>query len=83
MYLFLALKHIPEDVNEADVVPPIIDKYVGNEKGIQGHQDSCYLDATVFGLFALTMEFDDMFLKRDKDITSMILRTNIVNPLRK
>ncbi len=51
--------------------------------GIQGHQNSCYLDATLFGLFALTMEFDDMFLRSAEDITSMILRKNIVNPLRK
>ncbi len=82
MYLFLALKHVPEDVTE-NVVPPTIDKYIGKEKGIQGHQNSCYLDATVFGLFALTMEFDEMFLRNAKDITSMILRKNIVNPLRK
>ncbi len=81
MYLLLALKHVPEDFNETVVVPPTIDKYIGREKGIQGHQNSCYLDATLFGLFALTMEFDDMF--RDKDDTSMILRKNIVNPLRK
>ncbi len=83
MYLNLALKHVPEDVNETDVVPPSIAYYIGNEKGIQGHQNSCYLDATVFGLFALTMEFDDIFLRSAKDITSMILRNNIVNPLRK
>ncbi len=83
VYLILALKHVPEDVIETDVVPPTIDKYIGNEKGIQGHQNSCYLDATLFSLFALTMEFDDMFLRSAKDITSLILRNNIVNPLRK
>ncbi len=83
VYLFLALKHVPEDVIETDVIPPAIDKYIGEEMGIQGHQNSCYLDATVFGLFALTMEFDEMFLRSAEDNTSMILRKNIVNPLRK
>ena len=62
-------------------------KYLGEERGIQGHQNSCYLDATVFGLFALSDVFDSMFLgeARDeagKEIKS-ILWKGIVNPLRK
>lgn len=59
-------------------------------KGIQGHQNSCYMDATLFGLFALTTEFDDMFFQEsDSDpsstasVISNILWKNIVNPLRK
>ena len=64
-----------------------IEKYLGDERGIQGHQNSCYLDATVFGLFALSDMFDSMFLgeARDeagKEIKS-ILWKGIVNPLRK
>ena len=39
-----------------------ISKYIGNRKGIQGHQNSCYLDATIFGLFALSDVFDSLFL---------------------
>ena len=62
-------------------------KYLGEERGIQGHQNSCYLDATMFGLFALSDVFDSMFLgeARDeagKEIKS-ILWKGIVNPLRK
>ena len=64
-------------------------KYVGNEKGIQGHQNSCYIDSTLFGLFALSDVFDTMFL--DTDLTSDDIRRvignllwkGIVNPLRK
>ena len=64
-----------------------IDKYFGEGRGIQGHQNSCYLDATLFGLFALSSEFDDMFLEETRDpirnqIRSMIWK-GIVNPLRK
>lgn len=67
-----------------------IEQYVGDKKGIQGHQNSCYMDATLFGLFALTTEFDEMFLqKTDSDPSSTttvignILWKSIVNPLRK
>ena len=62
-------------------------KYLGEERGIQGHQNSCYLDATVFGLFALSDVFDSMFLKKPTNPTechiSSILWKRIVNPLRK
>ena len=62
-------------------------KYLGDGRGIQGHQNSCYLDATVFGLFALSDVFDSMFLgeardKAGKEIKS-ILWKGIINPLRR
>ena len=38
-------------------------KYIGDWKGIQGHLNSCYLDATIFGLFALSDVFDSLFLE--------------------
>ena len=64
-----------------------ITKYLGEGQGIQGHQNSCYLDATAFGLFALSDVFDDMFLREAKDpggqeIKKMLWK-GIVNPLRK
>jgi len=31
-------------------------------KGIQGYQNSCYLDATLYGLFAFSDAFDILFL---------------------
>ena len=70
-------------------------KYTGKGRGIQGHQNSCYLDATIFGLFALSDVFDSLFLE---DLTSLksptpttpiqkevgdMLWKGIVNPLRK
>ena len=65
--------------------------YIGNMKGIQGHQNSCYLDSTIFGLFALSDIFDTMFLEPNQTITSdqnrkavsELLWKGIVNPLRK
>ena len=62
-------------------------KYLGDGRGIQGHQNSCYLDATLFGLFALSDMFDSTFLgeargEAGKEIKS-ILWKGIVNPLRK
>ena len=62
-------------------------KYLGEKKGIQGHQNSCYLDATIFGLFALSEVFDSMFLEETTDPTridvSLMLWKGIVNPLRR
>ena len=73
-------------------------RYIGDERGIQGHHNSCYLDATVFGLFALSDVFDMMFLSKLKEgmslpvsspevekyskETKQILWKGIVNPLR-
>ena len=73
-------------------------RYIGNERGIQGHHNSCYLDSTVFGLFALSDAFDTMFLVNEvgqslsqqsiqeeeycKDTKHMLWK-GIVNPLRR
>ncbi len=88
MYIrYIALKHVSGEEPEVCVTCSI-DQYIGDAKGIQGHQNSCYMDATLFGLFALTTEFDNMFLPKS-DSPSMtssigsILWKNIVNPLRK
>ena len=48
-----------------------IEKYMGEKRGIQGHQNSCYLDATIFGLFALSDVFDSLFLNREQSLTSL------------
>ncbi len=66
-------------------------RYIGNSRGIQGHQNSSYIDSTLFGLFALSDIFDTMFLAPDKSITADqnrkrvadLLWKGIVNPLRK
>ena len=76
-----------EEEKDQCVNPRQIVKYIGEGRGIQGHQNSCYLDATVFGLFALTDVFDSMFLRKAKDPAGQEIKTllwkGIVNPLRK
>ena len=67
--------------------PELFSRYIGDEHGIQGHHNSCYLDATIFGLFALSDSFDEMLLKEPQTEIGQkikhILWKGIVNPLRK
>ncbi|XP_040359205.1 uncharacterized protein LOC115313525 isoform X5 [Ixodes scapularis] len=63
---------------------------VGRERGIQGHHNSCYLDATLFAMFSCTDVFDSMIHrpKRVSDIDEYsdiqkVLRDDIVNELRR
>lgn len=49
-------------------VPPIIvrdnlEKICGKYRGIQGHHNSCYLDSTLFSMFAFTSIFDDLLFR--------------------
>ncbi|KAK2576712.1 hypothetical protein KPH14_005369 [Odynerus spinipes] len=62
----------------------------GKFKGIQGHHNSCYLDATLFSMFAFTSVFDNLLFRppNEKDCpeyeeVQKVLREEIVNPLRK
>ena len=93
-YLTTALNKYPQ--YEDDDGPGLFSQYIGNERGIQGHHNSCYLDSTVFGLFALSDAFDEMFLSGEEQSlpvsiqekeyckkTKQILWKGIVNPLRK
>ncbi|KAM3940317.1 ubiquitin carboxyl-terminal hydrolase CYLD-like [Leptodactylus fuscus] len=66
------------------------ERLTGWKKGIQGHCNSCYLDATLFCMFACSSALDTILLrppdKNDSDSyadTRDLLRTEIVNPLRK
>ncbi|XP_078061785.1 ubiquitin carboxyl-terminal hydrolase CYLD-like, partial [Mustelus asterias] len=61
----------------------------GWRKGIQGHCNSCYLDATLFCMFAFNSVLDTLLLRPkasdDSELyteTRDLLRTEIVNPLR-
>lgn len=80
-------KYPLEEQSDQTVMPNQMEKYLGDERGIQGHQNSCYLDSTVFGLFALSDVFDSIFLEEAQDAAgkeiSSILWKGIVNPLRK
>ena len=74
---------------EGYIVPPtdlVLGKHTGQPKGIQGQQNSCYLDATLYGMFAFSDAFDALFLERKNDHTNQkiqdIMQYNIINPLR-
>ncbi len=61
----------------------------GKNRGIQGHHNSCYLDATLFAMFSSTTVFESLLYrpKRADDIpeyneVQRILKEEIVNPLR-
>ncbi len=63
-------------------------RYIGNSRGIQGHQNSSYIDSTLFGLFALSDIFDSMFLypittDQNRKRVADLLWKGIVNPFRK
>ncbi|CAN7992181.1 unnamed protein product, partial [Ixodes hexagonus] len=68
-----------------------LEDLLGREKGIQGHHNSCYLDATLFAMFSCTDVFDGM-INRPKSKThdidayddiQAVLRDDIVNTLRR
>ncbi|VDK50766.1 unnamed protein product [Anisakis simplex] len=66
-----------------------IESLIGRMKGIQGYRNSCYLDATLYAMFAQSSAFDSILESRDT-ITDhsrrelvRILATEIVYPLRK
>ncbi|XP_068581144.1 ubiquitin carboxyl-terminal hydrolase CYLD [Cebidichthys violaceus] len=71
-------------------VPPVSTEQVsqvliGRMKGIQGHYNSCYMDAALFSLFSCSSVLDTMLFKltepQDTPIQSTLLH-DIVNPLR-
>ena len=74
-----------------DHVPQPSDKdldrlFVGDKRGIQGHQNSCYLDSTLFAMFGLTDVFDDLILEEPRDDVGAkivtIMSNEIISPLR-
>ncbi|KAM3875800.1 ubiquitin carboxyl-terminal hydrolase CYLD [Diretmus argenteus] len=58
---------------------------IGRMKGIQGHCNSCYMDAALFSLFSCSSVLDSILFKstepRDAPIQQTLLH-DIVNPLR-
>ncbi|KAB0798491.1 hypothetical protein PPYR_09484 [Photinus pyralis] len=97
-------QHVPEKVFGVEVDCPIVKGAVaplcmpteedveavcGKFRGIQGHHNSCYLDATLFAMFTFTAVFDSLLFrpKGPGDIpyyeeVQQVLREEIVNPLR-
>lgn len=88
---------IPDSPIVTDIIAPReifcseqLEEICGPFKGIQGHHNSCYLDATLFSMFAFTYVFDTLLYRpsnaNDLDQYSKIqtiLRDEIVHPLRK
>ena len=84
---FLALYLVPERVDSDPMgSSELFDMYIGDGKGIQGHYNSCYLDSTVFALFALNDCFDSLLFEKspsqDAQRIQDIILKRIVNPLR-
>ncbi|KAI9546252.1 hypothetical protein NQZ68_028668 [Dissostichus eleginoides] len=62
--------------------------YEGWKRGIQGHLNSCYLDATLFSLFSCCSSADWVLFwpsepDSDSGLAQDLLRCEIVNPLRR
>ncbi|XP_047669331.1 ubiquitin carboxyl-terminal hydrolase CYLD isoform X2 [Tachysurus fulvidraco] len=81
------LEHDGQDVS---AVPPLRSEDVmkvlaGQMKGIQGHCNSCYMDASLFSLFSCSSVLDSLLFKKTKASDEPIQRTllkDIVCPLR-
>ncbi|KAL2091319.1 hypothetical protein ACEWY4_013582 [Coilia grayii] len=79
-----------QDEGEEQDVPPLAESEVltvleGKMKGIQGHFNSCYLDATLFSLFSSSVTLDRLCLNsaNAEGSISRQMRKEIVNQLRR
>ncbi|XP_037643010.1 ubiquitin carboxyl-terminal hydrolase CYLD [Sebastes umbrosus] len=80
---------VPQFEDPEEDAPPIPESevsslLVGKMKGIQGHINSCYLDATLFSLFSSSVTLDNICQKpadTEQPITCTL--RNIVNRLRR
>ncbi|XP_076469899.1 ubiquitin carboxyl-terminal hydrolase CYLD-like isoform X2 [Babylonia areolata] len=81
---------IAGDVSPPEVYSPEeLTVVCGKQRGIQGHHNSCYLDATLLSMFYFTTVFDFIFNKPplpgsspDQQLVQKVLKEGIVNPLR-
>uniref|UniRef100_A0A1X7TEA6 ubiquitinyl hydrolase 1 n=1 Tax=Amphimedon queenslandica TaxID=400682 RepID=A0A1X7TEA6_AMPQE len=78
---------VTEEIDTMGSPDELFHLYTGDGRGIQGHHNSCYLDSTVFGLFALSASFDDLLLEKPTEEVGRKVKyylwKGIVNPLRK
>jgi hypothetical protein len=68
-----------------DSLPPLAQPVLGKNKGIEGDSNSCYMDATIFCMFAYNNVFDSLLhMKVDGRVAPLQsrLRDNVVNLLR-
>ncbi|XP_049573039.1 ubiquitin carboxyl-terminal hydrolase CYLD isoform X2 [Syngnathus scovelli] len=86
----VADREIQQSVEKVDPVAPVSSDRVarvliGRMKGIQGHCNSCYMDAALVSLFSCSSVLDSMLCKSIEPQDAAIQRTllhDIVNPLR-
>ncbi|XP_026161703.1 ubiquitin carboxyl-terminal hydrolase CYLD [Mastacembelus armatus] len=83
------IPQVPSFEESGENAPPIpeseaLSLLVGRMKGIQGHINSCYLDATLFSLFSSSVTLDNICQKpADKDQPITCTLRKIVNCLRR
>jgi hypothetical protein len=70
-----------------DNLPPLNREITGIDKGIEGDSNSCYMDSTIFCMFAYSSVFDSLLYMDVSDKEPLVnlqklLRQNIVNVLR-
>ncbi|GAA6065036.1 ubiquitin carboxyl-terminal hydrolase CYLD isoform X1 [Tachysurus ichikawai] len=83
--------YFDHDGQDVSAVPPLRSEDVmkvlaGRMKGIQGHCNSCYMDASLFSLFSCSSVLDSLLFKKTKASDEPIQRTllrDIVCPLRR
>ena len=60
-----------------DYVPPpstLSPEMYGLHRGIQGHNNSCYLDCTLFSMFLCNSNFDEMLREKNYSNGDQLLR---------
>ena len=61
-------------------------EFIGERRGIQGHQNSCYLDSTLFAMYGFTGVFEELILQQPQDDFAAdivkIMSSEIIYPLR-
>ena len=86
-----AFGSLPSPDVKGITMPPssLEDMHCGTMRGLQGHHNSCYLDATLYSMFAFSSVFDTLLHRQRKDTdlpeysdVQLVLRESIVNPLR-
>ncbi|CAF1533721.1 unnamed protein product, partial [Adineta steineri] len=79
-------KDIPQLTNIVENLPPLDQPILGKNKGIEGDSNSCYMDATIFCMFAYNNVFDKLLHMEVKTeplkILQKVLRETIVHVLR-
>ena len=60
-----------------------VDNILGKAKGVVGKDNSCYMDASLFCLFAFNECLDELLKTESENATKKHLLKNIINPLRR